>query len=177
MSRFVPVASPRGRSLSSERFLYQGYQLQAVDKKGRLSIPSDLRGPLIENSGGERTMMIGDESGLPCMVAYDRAWSVLLKARLEADFQFARDHGKDVARAVEALNNFGNVDPVQFDEAGRFILPGYVIDALDLTDFAYFSGAGDVFHIWNPRKLVADMTVPEGTRRRCAFEMKAKGVA
>lgn len=163
--------------MGGERDLYQGYALQAVDKKGRLSIPSDLRAPLIHNSGGARELMIGDEPGLPCMVAYDRAWSLALKARFEDDLKFARDNGEEVNRAVSALTTFGNVDSVQFDEAGRFILPGFVIEDLELTDFAFFSGAADVFHIWNPRQLIADTRVPESTRRRCAYEMKVKGVA
>jgi voltage-gated potassium channel Kch len=51
----------------------------------------------------------------------------------------------------------------------------FVIDDLELTDFAFFAGAGDVFHIWNPRKLLADSDVPEGTRKRCAHAMKEKG--
>jgi MraZ protein len=173
----VPVAGPRGRHLSGERFLYQGYQLQAIDKKGRIAIPNRLREALNNNTGGgARTLFIGDEIGLPCMVCYDEPWSKLLKVRLETDFARAQDQGKDIARARDALNNFGNIDEVQFDEAGRFILPGYIIDDLGLTDVAYFAGAGDVFHIWNPRRLVADPQVPEGTRKRCAFEMKSKGI-
>lgn len=165
-------------TLGGERHLYQGYQLQAVDKKGRIAIPNRLREALSSNtSGGPRTLFIGDETGLPCMVCFDEPWSKLQKARLETDLQFAREQGKDVVRAVEAVNSFGNLDEVTFDEAGRFILPAFVIDELGLTDFAFFAGAGDVFHIWNPRRLVADPAVPEGTRKRCAFEMKQKGVA
>jgi MraZ protein len=174
----LSVARPRGRRMSGDRFLYQGYQLQAIDKKGRIAIPNRLREALNNNTGGgPRTLFIGDETGLPCMVAYDEPWSKLLKARQEADFARAQDQGKDIARARDELNNFGNIDEVQFDDAGRFILPRYVIDELGLTDFAYFAGAGDVFHIWNPRRLITDPNVPEGTRKRCAFEMKEKGLS
>ena len=172
--------------MGSERYLYQGYALQAVDKKGRLAIPNRLREALSNNSGadaaksadaGSRTLFIGDEIGLPCMVAYDVPWSKLLKARLETDFTRALERGDGITRAHDALSNFGNVDEVAFDDAGRFILPTYVIDELQLTDFAFFAGAGDVFHLWNPRKLIANPDVPEGTRKRCAFAMKEKGVA
>ncbi len=162
--------------MSGERDLYQGYALQAVDKKGRLAIPARLRDAVFRNSG-TRTLIIGDEIGLPCMVAYDEPWLMLLKNRLEADHTRALDRGDDIARARDALASFGNVDEVQFDEAGRFILPSFVIEDLGLTDFAFFAGAGDVFHIWNPRRLLADQDVPEGTRKRCAFAMKEKGAA
>jgi MraZ protein len=161
--------------LGGERELYQGYALQAVDKKGRIAIPARLRDALFKNST-DRILMIGDEVGLPCLVAYDESWSHLLKARLEAEYDQARSRGEGIARARDALNSFV-VDDVQFDEAGRFILPRYVIEDLGLTDFAFFAGAGDVFHIWNPHTLLNNSDVPEGTRKRCAFAMKEKGVA
>ena len=163
-------------NVGSERDLYHGYALQAVDRKGRVAIPNRLRDALVNNAG-ERMLMIGDEVGLPCMVAYDRPWSKLLKARLEGDYAAARDRGEGVARASDALQNFANIDEVQFDEAGRFLLPAYVIEALGIDEHAFFAGAADVFHIWNPRVLLTADGVPEGTRRRCAFAMKDKGVA
>ena len=172
----LPVARPRGRRVSGERILYQGYALQAVDKKGRLAIPACLREALLENSS-ERILMIADEADLPCMVAYDRGWSAELKAQVAEDQKFARDQGRAFERATDRLKNFGNVDSVAFDEAGRFILPDYVADDLGLTDYAFFTGGDEVFHIWNPRRLIADPNVPEGTRKRCLFEMKKKGAA
>ncbi len=162
--------------MNGERELYQGYALQAVDKKGRLAIPNRLRDALTANSG-ERILTIGDETGMPCMVAYDRPWAKLLKARLEADYTRAKDRGEGIARAQDALSNFGNVDEVGFDEAGRFILPRYVIGELGLEDYVFFAGAGDVFHLWNPRKLIADADAPEGTKKRCLFEMRERGIA
>ena len=48
---------------------------------------------------------------------------------------------------------------------------------LGFYDFVFFAGAGDVFHLWNPRKLIANPDVPEGTRKRCAFAMKEKGAS
>ena len=142
-----------------------------------MAVPACLREPLLHNSGGERILMIADESDLPCMVAYDRAWSASLKAQVADDQKWARDHGEGLRRATDRLKNFGNVDSVAFDEAGRFILPDYVADDLGLTDYAYFTGGDEVFHIWNPRRLIADPNVPEGTRKRCLFEMKKKGAA
>ena len=161
--------------MSGEREIYEGYGLQPVDKKGRLAIPACLREALLKNSS-ERILMIGDEGDLPCMVAYDRSWSASLKAQLAADQNWAREHGEGIKRATDRLKNFGNVDQVAFDEAGRFNLPDYVADDLGLTDYAFFTGGDEVFHIWNPRRLIADLAVPEGTRKRCLFEMKKKGL-
>ncbi|UVO54480.1 division/cell wall cluster transcriptional repressor MraZ [Sphingomonas sp. SUN039] len=163
--------------MSGERVLYQGYALQPVDKKGRLAIPACLREALLENSD-ERVLMIADEADLPCMVAYDKGWSAALKAQVAEDQKIARDlHGKGPARAADRLKNFGNVDSVAFDDAGRFILPDFVAFDLGLTDYAFFTGGDEVFHIWNPRRLIADPNVPEGTHKRCLFEMNKKGAA
>ena len=168
---------PEGKThLGGERDLYQGYALQAVDRKGRVAIPVRLRDALLNNAA-ERVLMIGDETGLPCMVAYDRPWAKLLKARLEGDYTIARDRGEPVARQHDALQNFTNIDEVAFDEAGRFILPSYVIEAVGLDDYAFFAGVGDTFHIWNPQTLLNADGVPEGTRKRCAFALKERGVA
>lgn len=161
--------------MSGERDLYHGYALQAVDRKGRVAIPARLRDALLTNAS-ERVLMIGDETGLPCMVAYDRPWSKLLKGRLEEDYRVARDKGTAIARAHDALQNFANVDEVAFDEAGRFLLPSYVLEAVEIDDYAFFAGVGDVFHIWNPRTLMAAADVPEGTRKRCAHAMKDRGM-
>ena len=161
--------------MGGERDLYHGYALQAIDRKGRVAIPNRLRDALLNNAD-ERVVMIGDETGLPCMVAYDRPWSRLLKTRLEEDYAVARSQGGQIDRALDALQNFGNVDEVAFDEAGRFVLPSYVLEAVELDDYAFFAGVGDTFHIWNPRTLLANQSVPDGTRKRCAFAMKEKGV-
>ncbi len=162
--------------MGDQREIYQGYALQAIDRKGRVAIPAGLRDTLLLNTP-ERVLAIGDEAELPCMTAYDRPWARLLKARLEADYTVARERGEGIKRAHDALLSFGNVDAVAFDDAGRFIMPAFAIEVLDLADYVFFVGAGDVLQLWNPRTLIDADGVPEGTRKRCAFEMKARKVA
>ena len=62
--------------MGEQREIYQGYALQAIDRKGRVAIPAGHRDTLFLNTS-ERMLAIGDEAELPCMVAYDRPWARL----------------------------------------------------------------------------------------------------
>ena len=97
-----------------DRDIYQGYALQAVDKKGRVAIPHALRAAVEANSG-QRTLLIADHDKFPCMIAYDRNWSRLLYDRIERDHDRAANAGEKVDRSNTGLHNFANVDEVAFD--------------------------------------------------------------
>lgn len=162
--------------MGGQRDLYQGYALQGIDRKGRVAIPAGLRAA-IENNSGERLILIGDHDRHPCMIGYDRGWSRLLYDRLERDYERARDAGEAIDRSDDGLHNFANVDEVAFDESGRFILPQFVRDTAGLDDLAFFAGSGDTFQIWNPQRLMEAEGVRPGTRERCAWAMKQRGIA
>lgn len=160
--------------MSGERDLYQGYALQAVDRKGRVAIPVGLRAAIEANSG-QRQLLLADHDSNPCMIGYDRGWSRLLYDRVEREIERAATTGEQIDRSDSGLHNFANVDEVSFDEAGRFILPEYVIERAKIDDLAFFAGAGDVFQVWSPKVLLDTPGVREGTRDRCAWLMKKRG--
>ena len=62
--------------------LFQGSALNAVDAKGRVSIPSFLRG-VIERRGDARTIVLAKHEAFPCLSAYDPAYAALKHAKLE----------------------------------------------------------------------------------------------
>ena len=167
---------PKGNEVGGEREIYQGYALQAIDRKGRVAIPHALRS-VVEANSGKRSLLIGDHDSHECMVAYDHDWPKRRQARLDESYQWANSQGREIDRSDDGLHNFTNVDDVSFDESGRFILPEYVMFAAKLTDVAFFAGVGEVFQIWNPKILLDTQGVREGTRKRCAFEMSKRGIA
>lgn len=162
--------------MGGQRDLFGGYALQAIDRKGRVAIPAALRAA-IENNSGERLLMIGDHDTQPCMIAYDRGWSRLLYDRVEREHERAAAAGQEVDRSDVALHNFANVDEVPFDDSGRFILPPYVREKAGLDDLAFFAGNADTFHIWHPQTLLDTKSVRQGTRDRCAWLLRQRGVA
>ena len=62
--------------------LFQGSALNAVDAKGRVSIPSFLR-TVIERRGDARTVVLAKHENFPCLSAYDPAYAALKHAKLE----------------------------------------------------------------------------------------------
>ena len=62
--------------------LFQGSALNAVDAKGRVSIPAFLRG-VIERRGDARTIVLAKHEAFPCLSAYDPAYAALKHAKLE----------------------------------------------------------------------------------------------
>ena len=62
--------------------LFQGSALNAVDAKGRVSIPAFLR-CVIERRGDARTIVLAKHEAFPCLSAYDPAYAALKHAKLE----------------------------------------------------------------------------------------------
>ena len=67
----------------SDRELYEGFALQAVDDKGRVAIPADLRVTFDRNSV-ERVLMVGKHSLDPCLIAHDNLHGRLDRAKLDS---------------------------------------------------------------------------------------------
>ena len=60
---------------------FLGYALNAVDAKGRVSIPADFRG-VIERRSQVSTVILGPHPTADCLVAYDRSYSASLHQKL-----------------------------------------------------------------------------------------------
>ena len=80
--------SANGEALRCERgvvvaleHLFQGSALNAVDAKGRVSVPSFLRS-VIERRGDSRTIVLAKHDTFACLSAYDPAYAALKHAKL-----------------------------------------------------------------------------------------------
>src|SRR5438045_9786377 len=62
--------------------LFQGSALNAVDAKGRVSVPASLRG-VIERRGVARTIVLAKHEAFSCLSAYDPAYADLKHPKLE----------------------------------------------------------------------------------------------
>jgi MraZ protein len=58
----------------ADRELFEGFALQAVDLKGRVAIPADLRAAAERNSD-IRQIVVGLHPEDPCLSAHDLSWS------------------------------------------------------------------------------------------------------
>ena len=85
--------------------LFQGSALNAVDAKGRVSVPAFLRS-VIERRGDARTITLAKHEVFPALSAYDPAYAALKYAKLErlAEITVPEDHIPRIELLILALD-------------------------------------------------------------------------
>lgn len=160
----------------SVRELFEGCALQAVDEKGRVAIPADLRAA-VERNSDVRTIVIGLHPFDPCLSAHDLGWSQEKFTRIDdpAQSPFAKNAAPDTVRAKRGA--FGAVERAPFDSSGRFVLPPFFRMKAAIGKWAFFIGSAETFDIWSPEALLADNEPDnEAVREMCRFFCQSKGV-
>ncbi len=160
----------------TDRELFSGYGLSPIDLKGRVAIPPDLRSTIEKNSE-ERILFLAQHDCDPCLVGYDRGWSNLLGEEIRRDEALERTAGRIFDRHNTRRRAFSITERVPFDGSGRFVLNGFLREDAKLTSFAFFSGVGDMFEIWNPQNLLNAPGVDDRVKRACRWHMAQKGIA
>src|SRR3954467_2419141 len=99
----------RGVDVALEH-LFQGSALNAVDAKGRVSIPAFLR-TVIERRGDARTITLAKQEALPCLSAYDPAYAALKHAKLERLLE--KEEASPGAELEYQQRNLMDFDPIE----------------------------------------------------------------
>ena len=158
----------------ANRELFEGFALQAVDQKGRVAIPADLRAAAERNSE-IRQIVVGAHPFDPCLSAHDLSWSKEKYDRIDLREQAAGELGeKTDIRAKRRA--FGLVEKAPFDDSGRFVIPPFFKAKAKIGKWAFFSGAGETFEVWAPEVLLADPNADPALREICEFLCQSKGV-
>ncbi len=163
----------------AERGLYQGYALQLVDDKGRVAIPAALRGTLDDNlrveGRDERKVIISTHEDEPCLIGYDAGYARELAEDLKAR---ERDNLMPGGRRDYNIKRrgAGASEALPYDSSGRFILPPFPRDLVNIDGFAFFYGVLDYFEIWDPRTLIEAEGPPKAMKDAARFFLKQKGV-
>jgi transcriptional regulator MraZ len=154
--------------------IFRGKALNAVDAKGRLSVPAFVRA-VIERRSDERVVVIGTHEALPCLTAYSPAFGEALVGEMErlklADETRGGDRASHFARAHRL---FTMADDVPYDPSGRIILPSFTRDKARIKDLALFAGVGPNVEIWNPH--VALEEGDEDIKEVAAYLLNEKGL-
>lgn len=115
-----------------------------LDAKGRLVLPAKLKAALPETNGNELMIVLGFE---PCLVLYPM---------LEYNKIYSKISGLDELNKGDRniQRNFfrRNVD-VELDNAGRFLIPKSMMQAVKIDKEAKVVGVGNRMEIWNPEIL------------------------
>lgn len=128
---------------------FNGYAINAVDAKNRLSVPSNFR-TVSENRSQSKTIVLGPSPRGNYIVGYDLNQFARIQAKLEDRFGSDYSDDRDDASRLE----FGLCETLPYDETGRVILPKLLKSWAGIAASALFVGQGQFFEIWNPLTLL-----------------------
>ncbi len=156
--------------------LFQGSALNAVDAKGRVSVPAFLR-QVIERRGDARTIVLAKHDAFPCLSAYDPAYAALKHAKLERLLEKQEtDPSAEFDHARRIMMAFGATEEVPYDSSGRIIVPPMMRRKGELDELALFIGVGETFQIWNPKLFLDDPSIPDDMKDIARFRLEERGL-
>ena len=130
---------------------FQGSALNAVDAKGRLSVPAFVRS-VIERRSDARAIVVGAHEVAPCLTAYGRNYAKNLWTDLERRRLAEEDRGGTLDdHYARARRMFGMTEDVPYDPSGRIVLLPMMRRKGRIEDLALFVGTGATVEIWNPQ--------------------------
>ncbi len=148
--------------------LFLSTHINKVDKKGRVSVPSQFRNELAaENFQG---VVLFRSHTQPALEGFAHSYMQEISRRLE-NFDLFSEEQDDLAMTV-----FGNAVQLGFDGDGRIVLPVELMEFAGVVERAAFVGLGNKFQIWDAdilakrqeeaRRVVRDkgLTLPKGDR-------------
>ena len=157
--------------------LFQGSALNAVDAKGRVSVPAFLR-QVIERRGDARIIVLAKHDSFKALSAYDPAYAALKHAKLERLAEKTEtDPAAELEHARRTMMAFGATEEVPYDSSGRVLLPPMMRAKSGIAELALFIGVGETFQIWNPTLFLADPNIPEDMKDIARFRLYERGVS
>ena len=155
---------------------FQGSALNAVDAKGRVSVPAFLRS-VIERRGDARTIVLAKHDSFSCLSAYDPAYAALRHEKIERLLEKQEtDPAAELEYARRTMMAFGATEEVPYDSSGRIVVPPMMRKKGQLDELALFIGVGETFQIWNPKLFLADKTIPDDMKDIARFRIEERGL-
>lgn len=158
-----------------QEHLHNGSALNAVDAKGRLSVPAFIRA-MIERRSPEKLIVLGKHEAEACLVGYDANYKRTVLADVNRRKLRDEEHNIDL-RAHHSRNRraFGLTESCAWDSSGRIILPPMMRRIARIEDLVLFVGAGETFELWNPQ-LALESGDPD-LAELAAYRLEERGVA
>lgn len=122
--------------------MFLGQYEHTIDEKGRLTIPSKYREEL--------------ESAVYVTQGFDGNLQVLppdlfaLMSRQVNSLSFADANSRRLRRII-----YANAEVINFDSAGRILLPAFLREVANLKETAMVVGGGAYFELWSPENWQA----------------------
>ncbi|NMM44523.1 division/cell wall cluster transcriptional repressor MraZ [Rhodospirillaceae bacterium KN72] len=147
--------------------LFTGTFENKVDRKGRVSLPSDFRAELPE--GGERVVYIYPSPKHDALEACDKAFMQRLVEAIE-DRPLYSDEEEDLNQSIVA-----QARRALLDDTGRLVLPPDHADHAGIEDKAVFVGQGSRFQIWSPDRYADHAKITRERAKSRTLSLKPVG--
>lgn len=135
---------------------FVGHALNAVDAKGRVSVPAAFRTQIERRAKDEgvkdpdKELMIAPHAKRDRLQAYDTYGLRDLSAALRESIADLPAAARREAHEGARRNELAALTPVAFDSAGRMVLSPILRKLGKIGDLAFFVGMEDYFEIWSP---------------------------
>jgi MraZ protein len=145
--------------------LFLGNALNAVDAKGRVSLPSSYRAVIEKRqqrgapAGAplslERAVTFLVHPDRPCLLGFDNSVASEIVTALEARRAASEGAADIFAMHEDDLDQFSATWTVTYDPDGRMVMPGFLRGKAGIGDLAFFLPAGRTFELWAPDAFLA----------------------
>ena len=125
--------------------MFLGQYEHTIDEKGRMTIPARFREML--------------EDGAYIMLGLDQNLMVMTASYYEQKAEKANEQSitNEDARMLKRLL-FSTASRVEFDKAGRILIPQFLRNLTGMQNSAVVVGVGQLFEIWTPERWGEQLT-------------------
>jgi MraZ protein len=127
----------RSGYLGDVELMFLSQYEHAIDEKGRLTIPNRFRELL--NDGAYITQGFDQNLNIYTAASFDQIYQRV------SQLSITDPAARDLRRLI-----FSHAERVEFDRAGRILIPQFLRSAALLKDMAMVVGAGAYIEIWSP---------------------------
>jgi len=134
---------------------FVGHALNAVDAKGRVSVPAAFRTQIErrtkeDGKDAEKELMIAPHPKRDRLRAFDSVGLRDLSTELRDSVADLPAAARREAHEGVRRNELTALTPIAFDSAGRMVLSPILRKLGKIGDLAFFVGMEDYFEIWSP---------------------------
>lgn len=144
--------------------LFLGNALNAVDAKGRVSLPSSYRATIEKRQqrlappGGqaliEKAVTFLVHRDKPCLLGFDSSVASAIVEDMERKRAASEEPLSIFDMHEGGLDQFSATWTVTYDPDGRMVLPGFLRAKAGIADLAFFLPAGATFELWHPQAFL-----------------------
>lgn len=133
--------------------IFSGNGICAADGKGRFALPLDMR-KAVKASSGENRLCLTIHTQLPCAIGFGLSHKQWLEQQVIEMERAARDRGEAFDAEAEREARFADMEDLNFDDGGRFVMPPDIREMMGITDAIVFVGTSRHIQMWDPQTLL-----------------------